>query len=117
MSSIGKLKKSNDADGEFLIGSIQTLEIDLAIRLYATGEPADSRSPSYRVFAQRKNGSEVEIGAAWLKTMTSPEKFGEEFLSISIEDPSLPKLNVAAFKDADGSTYTISFRSRQAKSA
>lgn len=118
MSNIGKLKRAKDDDGEFLLGSIRTLEFNLNIRLYPTGEPADSRSPSHRVYATRKDGSEVEIGAAWTKTMTHPDKFGEEFLSITIDDPSLPQpLNVAAFKDAEGDTWTITFRRRQAKSA
>lgn len=118
MTVIGRLKRMFSDSGETLVGTVSTLQLTLSITLYPTGEPADSRRPSYEIRAKNAEGREVPVGAAWLKTITTPEKFGEEFLSITIDDPSLPQpLNVAAFKDAEGDTWTITFRRRQAKSA
>ncbi|WP_411820227.1 DUF736 domain-containing protein [Hyphococcus formosus] len=116
MSTIGKLKLTKDQNGEFLTGYIQTLEINLQIRLYPIKEQASANSPSHRIFAIGKDNAEIEIGAAWTKTMSNPDRFGEEFLSISIDDPSLPQaLNVAAFKEENSETYAITFRRRMAK--
>ena len=116
MSTIGKLKPAKDQNGEFLSGYIQTLEISLQLRLYPIREPAGVNSPSHRIFALGKDNSEIEIGAGWTKTMSNPDRFGEEFLSISIDDPSLPQaLNVAAFKEDNSENYVITFRRRMAK--
>lgn len=116
MSTIGKLKTIREGRGEYLIGNIRTLEISLNLKLYPIAEIASADSPSYRVFASGKNGEEIEIGAAWKKTMKNPGKLGEEFLSVTIDDPSFPRaLNVAAFKEPDGETWLITFRRRQFK--
>ena len=116
MSTIGKLKRVRDEQDEYLIGNIRTLEINLQIKLYPITEKDSANSPSFRIFAVDKDSSEVEIGAAWVKTITKPDRFGEEFLSISVDDPSLAQgLNVAAFTNDDGDTYSITFRRRLAK--
>lgn len=116
MSTIGKLKATRDAQGDLLIGYVRTLEINLQLKLYPITDAQSAKSPAYRIFAIGRDGTEVEIGAAWKKTMTNPDKFGEEFLSLTIDDPSLPQsLNVAAFKEPDGETWLITFRRRQAK--
>ena len=116
MTTIGRLKRLFSDSGETLAGTVSTLQLTLAITLYPTGEPADSRRPSYEIRAKNSEGREVTVGAAWLKTMTTPERFGEEFLSLTIDDPSLKQsLNVAAFKEPDCETWAITFRRRQAK--
>lgn len=118
MTAIGRLKRLFSDSGETLVGTVSTLQFTLPLTLYPTGEPADSRRPAYEIRARNTEGCEVPVGAAWLKTITTSEKFGEEFLSIMIDDPSFPQpLNVAAFKDAEGDTWTITFRRRQAKPA
>lgn len=116
MSTVGKLKPVRDGQGYHLIGYIRTLEINLQVKLYPITDAASEKSPAYRIYAIGRDGAEVEVGAAWKKTMSNPEKFGEEFLSLTIDDPSLPQsLNVAAFKEPDGETWLITFRRRQAK--
>lgn len=118
MATIGKLKLVRDGQGLYLAGYVRTLEINLQIKCYPITDATSEKSPAYRIFAIGRDGAEVELGAAWKKTMTNPDKFGEEFLSLTIDDPSLPQsLNVAAFKEPDGETWLITFRRRQAKSA
>jgi uncharacterized protein (DUF736 family) len=77
MSKIGTLKKTNSEQGVILIGYIKTLEISLQLRCYPLGGEADSNQPAYNIIALGKDGSEVEIGNIWLKTMTKPDRFGE----------------------------------------
>ena len=116
MSTIGKLKAVNDGQGEILTGYIRTLEIHLQLRLYPITEAASANSPAYRIYATGRDGTEVELGAAWKKTMTNPDRFGEEFLALTIDDPSLAQsLTVAAFNDAEGDAWSITFRRRQQK--
>jgi uncharacterized protein (DUF736 family) len=113
---VGRLKRLESGAGETLSGTVSTLQLTLTVTFYPTGEPADSRRPTYEIRAKNAEGREVPVGAAWLKTMTKAEKVGEEFLSITIDDPSLPQpLNFAAFKDPEGDTWTITFRRRQAR--
>lgn len=115
MSAIGKLKTTRDVQGELLVGHIKTLELSLQLKLWPITNGTSEKSPSYRIFAIGRDGSEIEIGAAWRKNKSNPDKFGEEFLSLTIDDPSLSQpLNVAAFKEPDG-TWLITFRRRQAK--
>ena len=116
MATVGKLRPVREGQGQFLIGSIRTLELDLQVKLYPITDPVSEKSPAYRIYATRRDGTEAEVGGAWKKTMTSPDKFGEEFLSLTIDDPSLKQsLNVAAFKEPNGETWLITFRRRQSK--
>jgi uncharacterized protein (DUF736 family) len=66
--------------------------------------------------ARNPVGNPVRIGAAWEKTIKRGERVGEEFLSLTLDDPSLPNsLNVAAFKsNTDDDVWEITFRRRQA---
>lgn len=118
MSKIGTLKKVKSEHGEILVGNIRTLQMSFQFRCYPLGGEADSKDPAYNIIASASDGGEAEIGRIWLKTMTAPERFGEEFYSISIDDPSLPSgLNVAAFKSSEDGVYSITFRRRQTQAA
>jgi len=113
MSQIGSLKLAHDGPEPILVGSIKTLSLSLEIVMRSTGEATNSIRPSHRVFA-KSGGQYAEIGSAWTKEMTSPEKFGQTFLSITLDDPSFPHpLNVSAFKQANSDEYAITWRRRQ----
>ena len=114
MSAIGHLRPTGDNQYGDLVGSIRTLALDLTIRLATESSEADSNVPSHKIFARHPSGGEVCIGAAWLKTIQRGDRFGEKFLSISIDDPSLPHaLHVAAFKQGDTAQWEITWRRRQ----
>lgn len=114
MSVIGYLRpKSDDVYGE-LIGSIRTLSLDLRIRLVLDGGEADSNFPSHKIVARASGGEDVAIGAAWLKTIQRGERIGDRFLSMSIDDPSLPHaLHVAAFRKNDTAQWEIVWRRKE----
>lgn len=114
---IGKLKRVADGDTHRLIGRLTTLEMDLYTEFHPTGEAAGSIRPSYNVFVRSRSGDLAPAGAAWTKTMTHPDKFGQEFLTISIDDPSFPHpLNVAAFPTEQDGEFSATWRRRQDRS-
>lgn len=118
MTTIGSLKLNNDGSEPILIGSVKTLSLSLELVLRPTGEGTNSSRPSHRVYAKSGNSQYAEIGSAWTKEMTSPDKFGQTFLSITLDDPSFPQpLNVSAFKQPNSDEYAITWRRRQDRPA
>lgn len=117
MSEIGALNpQSNDEMGEY-VGRIQTLDLDLFIRLVANQRSSNPNAPSHSVLSKTKSGAWVQIGGAWLKTMQRGDRQGESFFSITLDDPGLPhSLNVAAFRKPEGNGFAITWRRRQAES-
>ncbi len=107
MSKIGYLNQPN-AHGE-LEGEIKTLQLQIKVKFILNPQKISSAAPDYLIVAN----ADIEIGSAWKKTK---QKIGDiiiEFLSITIDDPSmLHALNVAAFKKDDGS-FDITWRRRQ----
>ncbi len=111
MSKIGYLNQPN-AQGE-LEGEIKSLQLQMRIKFIPNPQKLSSAAPDYLIVAQ----GDIEIGSAWKKTK---HKIGDviiEFLSITIDDPSMPHaLNVAAFKKDNGN-FDITWRRRQVGSS
>lgn len=115
---IGQMKSKDTASGQILEGAISTLENDIsffAVKLPAATNP---NAPSHKLCAWNRNGAEVQIGSAWTKAVKSAERYGDEFLTLTFDDPSFEKpLNVAAFKNAETGDWDIMFRRRQSRAA
>src|SRR5262249_20350513 len=115
MSEIGSLKVATPGKLTRLTGHIETLDRRLLIRLEGDESLCDAQSPSHRVYARSRMGTDVQVGSAWLKTAKSGPRSGERFLSISIDYPGLSApLNVAAFPDANGDEWIVAWRRRGA---
>ncbi len=99
MSEIGFLSPSQEGPENVLTGSIRTLQLALDITLRPTGEPANSTRPSHRIMTKTEIGQFVEVGSAWTKEMTRPDKFGETFLSLTIDDPSFAQIGRASCRE------------------
>ena len=114
MTQIGLMRAtSKDGNGD-LHGQIQTLTLDLKFRLTRNGVVQWENAPSHRVMAFGSHGGEVQIGAAWTKVAKTIAHAGEEFLSITFDDPGLEvPLNVSAFPDEDGLNWTIVWRRKR----
>jgi uncharacterized protein (DUF736 family) len=70
--------------------------------------------PTIRSSPKSRSGKDVEVGSAWRKTIRSGAKVGEEFLTLTIDDPSFPSaLNVAAFKNGRPGEWDVGWRRRQ----
>jgi len=112
MSKIGYLQPSAGAFEE-LHGEVQTLHMQLKLKLHPNNSSMSENAPDYLVCTPTSNNADVQIGAAWKK---QKQKLGDvtlEFLSLTIDDPSFPHpLNVAAFPNNEGG-YDITWRRRQ----
>jgi uncharacterized protein (DUF736 family) len=87
-----------DAEADIYAGDVTTLTFNRSNVQLRPVEKGSDKEPDYRVVAQTARGI-VEFGAAWKRTS---EK-GQEFLSVSIDDPSLSgALNAALFPAEDG---------------
>lgn len=113
MSKIGYLKPTIVNGRQELHGEISTLQIHLKIKLIPNTNKTSDNAPNYIVSAVGMSGQDAEIGSAWKKTKQQIGDTTLEFLSITICDPSLPALNVAAFQNKEGG-WDITFRHRQA---
>jgi uncharacterized protein (DUF736 family) len=115
---IGELQEKTVNGKKVLFGSISTLAFSLPIELKEAPKTENPKAPAFIVFGKSNSGTLVQIGAAWIKVLERGPNAGNEFLTISIDDPNLPRaLNVAAFKNADTGLWDISFRRRQDKAA
>jgi uncharacterized protein (DUF736 family) len=95
MAQIGTF--SRDENG-VLSGSIRTLTLNVK----ATIRPVDrehDKAPDHRVFA-----GAVEIGAGWSKTA---RETGAEYLSLKLDDPSLPSPIYAQLVQGDGTEHKL----------
>ena len=96
MAQIGSF--SRDDSGVFT-GSIRTLTLNVK----ATIRPVDrdnDKAPDHRVFAT----GPVEIGAGWSK---AARETGTEYLSLKLDDPSLPSPIYAQLVQGDGADWKL----------
>jgi uncharacterized protein (DUF736 family) len=76
-------------------------------------EKSSDREPDYRVVAETIFGT-IEFGAAWKRT----SERGQDFLSVSLDDPSLGgPLNAALFPDHSTGTAPLVWARPKAKPA
>jgi uncharacterized protein (DUF736 family) len=78
-------------------GTLQTLAFNVKVRIVAVAKESD-KAPDYRILA----GS-MEIGAAWKRQSANHKPY----LSVKIDDPTLPAPVNARLIDVDGSTATL----------
>ena len=118
MLVIGSLREIEDKGYRQIYGEIHTLQIDLQFRLASRAEQTSDNSPDYSIVAKNKTGRDVDVGSAWRKTIRTGGRAGEEFLSLTIDDPSFESpLNVAAFKNGRPGEWDVGWRRRQDRPA
>lgn len=120
MSAIGKLTlyQKLPAGNEYR-GSLRTLEHQFSLRLLPQPNPdGNANRPSHRVFAILPDGTNIPFGAAWLRVSKAASHEGEEFFSLTLDDPSFSKpLNLAAFSSGKADEFEITFRRRSERAA
>ena len=77
MATIGTFTKS----GNGYTGSVKTLTLNVKAKIAAAEKDSD-KAPDFRIFA-----GATEFGAAWKK---KAKETGREYLSVKLDDPSLP---------------------------
>lgn len=91
MSVIGTFTPHKDGGW---IGTIRTLTIDVKARFVPNDNRDNEQAPVFRIFAGRS-----EIGAAWRQRTNSEN--ARDYLSVRLDDPSLPEPIFAAMFEAD----------------
>jgi uncharacterized protein (DUF736 family) len=113
MTTIGQLSEIKHGTRLGFAGQIRTLQMSIRFQMLENQSRNSAEAPDYVIVAKNRDGSDVKIGAAWKKQSKAQATAGEEFLSITIDDPSLEKpLNVAAFRKTEGN-WDITWRRRQ----
>lgn len=93
MATIGTFTKSGDG----FTGAVSTLTLNVKVQV-RPAEKASEKAPDYRIFSGR-----AEIGAAWKKTSNE----GREYLSMKLDDPSLPAPILANLFEMEGGEYEL----------
>ncbi|MDZ4867975.1 MAG: DUF736 domain-containing protein [Alphaproteobacteria bacterium] len=87
-------------------GTIRTLLLDVKIRFVPNDNKADDKAPAFRIFA-----GESEIGAAWRKQSAGEPP--REYLSVSLEDPTLPEsISAALFESPRHNEFQLVWNRR-----
>jgi uncharacterized protein (DUF736 family) len=87
-----------DAEHDTYAGDIATLTLQRSQVVMRPNDKSSDKEPDYRVTQERLDGA-VEFGAAWKRRGEG----GREFLSIMLDDPSLPSpLNAVMFVADNG---------------
>lgn len=109
MSIIGNFV--HDAKSGNYTGDIVTLTFNRTGVQFKPNEKSGEKEPDYRIVGKTAHGT-VEFGAAWKRT----SERGQDFLSVSIDDPALPgSLNAALFTAEDGESATLVWTRPKAK--
>ena len=101
MANIGTFSKVDDG----FTGVIKTLSVNVKAKLLSV-EPEGENSPHYRIYA-----GNVELGAGWIKKSQQ----GRDYISVKLDDPSLPApIHASLYADDDG-TYNLVWTRRRAE--
>lgn len=92
MAIIGHFTASKDGGWE---GTIQTLSINAKVRLVPNDNQAGDKAPAFRVFTGKS-----EVGAVW--RAQSQGENARAYLSVRLDDPSLPEPMSAALFETEG---------------
>jgi uncharacterized protein (DUF736 family) len=116
MSNIGKLTPANpldptDSDFE---GHLRTLSLDLLIRTAPNHDKRSEHAPDLLMQALGASGQWVGVGSGWWKPVTRKDGSTGRYLSITIQDPSMPEsLHCAAFQEDGTDNWLITWRPRK----
>jgi uncharacterized protein (DUF736 family) len=99
-----------DPHRDAYIGEIKTLTLHRANVEFRNVNKSSENEPDYRIIEESAAGS-VELGAAWKRKSEA----GREFLSVSLDDPALPRPLSAALMPSDDGASAILIWSRPSK--
>ena len=83
--------------GDGFTGTVSTLTLDAKVQV-RPAEKSSDKAPDFRIFAGR-----AEIGAAWKKTSNE----GRDYLSVKLDDPSLPAPILANLFEMEGGEFEL----------
>lgn len=87
-------------------GTIRTLMIDVKARFVPNDNRENDKAPAFRIFAGC-----AELGAAWRQR--SNNEHPRDYLSVKLDDPSLPEaISAAMFETSDGTEAQLVWNRR-----
>jgi uncharacterized protein (DUF736 family) len=92
MAVIGTFKPEKDGGWS---GYIRTLTINVKVRFVPNDNQASEHAPAFRIYA-----GGAELGAAWHQRTNGENP--REYLSVRLDDPSLPEPVLAAMFETTG---------------
>jgi len=93
MATIGNFTRTGDG----FTGTVSTLTLDAKVQV-RPAEQTNEKAPDFRIFAGR-----AAIGAAWKKTSNE----GRDYLSVKLDDPSLPAPILANLFEIERGEYEL----------
>lgn len=109
---------STPGDLTYLSGHLYTLSGRMAVALEGDVALCDQQRPSHRITMRARDGSQLEIGAGWLKTTRNGPQKGKKSFFIQVDHPERSgPLNVAAFLDEITGDWVIAWRRRRDQSS
>ncbi|MEA2823011.1 MAG: hypothetical protein QOJ86_5015 [Bradyrhizobium sp.] len=100
-----------DPQTDTYTGFVKTLSVQHSGIVLRPDEKTGVKGPDYRVVFDAEEYAS-EIGAAWKRTSEA----GQEFLSVSIDDPSFERpINAALFLDDEDNTAALLWNRPKAK--
>ena len=104
MAIIGTFTPTKDGGWS---GAIRTLTIDVKAKFVPNDNRESDRAPAFRIFSGTS-----ELGAAW--TQRTKDENPRDYLSIQIDDPSLPEpISAAMFAAIDGKDAKLIWNRRR----
>ena len=113
--NIGKFRSRQlSAPLQSLEGDISTLSFSGRLIIKEEFTSDHPNAPSHKVLFHRPDASNIEIGAAWTQQIKSGERSGKKFLSVQIDDPSMPHpLSFGLFEEDENGNWVATWRRRQ----
>ena len=114
MTQIGKFRSTYSTDVlSELVGTIRTINFSGKLSIIKDGNSTNPNAPTHRVYFIPDDTAKVELGAARTQRIKRGPREGEEFLSVTIDDPSWQNsLSFSLFQD-DETTWLATWRRRQ----
>jgi uncharacterized protein (DUF736 family) len=104
MAIIGTFTPTKDGGW---IGAIRTLTIDVKAKFVPNDNRENDRAPAFRIFTGRS-----ELGAAWAQR--TKDENPRDYLSVQIDDPSLPEpISAAMFHAKEGEEAHLVWNRKQ----
>ena len=95
MANIGTFTKNDNG----FAGTVRTLALNVKVKL-VPNEKTNENAPDFRI----QTGGGYDLGAAWKKTSEA----GRDYLSVTLDDPSLPATIYARLiEDEDSGKHTL----------
>ena len=116
MGHIGRFHSRNASELlQTLEGDISTLAFSGRLIIKQEYSSDHPNAPSHKVYFYRQDAANIEVGAAWTQKIKLGDRQGEEFLSVQIDDPSMPHpLSFGLFQDDEDGNWNATWRRRQA---